>query len=406
LTVTVTPAQDNLVEGAETVVLTLSPSGVDPAAYSIGAPSEGTITIADDPPVVTLAVTDNTATEAGQTTGTFVFTRSGGNLASPLAVRAAVSGTASFSPDFNWSPGGANVGGGIYQWSIPAAQASLTVTVTPALDNLVEGAETIVLDLSPSTAAPPSYTIGAPNSGTITIADDPPVVTLTVTDATATENPLDTGAFVIARSGGNLGTVLSSIRVQIAGTATFNTDYTLSSSFASLGGGLYQISLSSGEASRLVTLTPVNDTTPEVDETAIFTLSASAGTPPGYQIGAPDGGTINIVSDEKPGGLPGSAPPPVTDPLPPVAAASSPSAPVAAATPLSKAELKRQQRNEKARQRAAQKEAKQLLKQSKRTGAATPSGVTAPGPVAGATATPLPPAARMPASPAAARPPD
>jgi hypothetical protein len=202
------------------------------------------------------------------------------------------------------------------------------------------------------------------------------VVTLTVTDATASENPLGTGAFVIARSGGNLGTVLSSIRVQIAGTATFNTDYTLSSAFANLGGGIYQISLSSGEASRVVTLTPANDATPEVDETAIFTLNASTGTPPGYQIGAPDGGTITIVSDEKPAGLPIAAPGPDPDPSPPGASTASSTSPAATTTtaPLTKAELKRQQRNEKARQRAAQKEAKRLLKQSRRAGAATPPG--------------------------------
>jgi hypothetical protein len=375
LTVTVTPTQDNLVEGAETVIVTVSPSTVDPPVYNIGAPNSGTITIADDPPVVTLTVPDNTATEAGRTTGTFALTRSGGNLANALQVRVALSGTASFSPDFSWSPGGSFLGGAIYQFSIPASQASLTVTVTPALDNLVEGVETIVLDLSPSTATPPTYNIGAPSSGTITIADDPPVVTLTVTDATASESPLDTGAFVIARSGGNLALALSNIRLQISGTAALGGDYMLSSSFGSIGGGLYTISLSGGEASRVITLTPVNDATPEVDETAIFTLSASATTPPGYQIGAPDGGTITIVSDEKPGALPGSAPPAVTDPLPPVAAASSPSAPVATttlATPLTKAELKRQQRNEKARQRAAQKEAKQAQKQAKRRAAATP----------------------------------
>jgi hypothetical protein len=375
LTVTVTPFQDNLAEGAETIVIDLSPSGATPAAYSIGAPNSGTITIVDDAPVVTLTAPDNTATEAGRTTGTFQLTRSGGSLAGALLVRVALSGTASLSSDFNWSPGGSFLGGGIYQFSIPASQASLTVTVTPALDNLVEGAETIVLDLSPSTATPPTYNIGAPNSGTITIADDPPVVTLTVTDATASENPLDTGSFVIARSGGNLGTVLSNIRVQVSGTTTPFTDYTLSSSFSSIGGGIYLTSLSSGEASRVITLTPVNDATPEVDETAIFTLNASTATPPGYEIGAPDGGTITIVSDEKPGGLPGSAPPAVTDPLPPVAAASSPSAPVATttpATPLTKAEIKRQQRNEKARQRAAQKEAKQAQKQAKRRAAATP----------------------------------
>ena len=389
LTVTVTPTLDNLVEGAETMIVTLSPSAVDPPVYSIGAPNSGTINIADDPPVVTLAVTDNTATEAGQTTGTFVLTRSGGNLANALLVRVALSGTAGGSADYNWSPGGSFLGGGLYQFNIPASQASLTVTVTPALDNLFEGPETIGLDLSPSTATPPAYNIGAPNGGTITIADDPPVVTLTVTDASASESPLDTGEFVIARSGGNLAIALTNVRVAISGTATLTGDYTLSRSFGGLGGGLYTISFSGGVDSLPVTVTPVNDAVGEDDETAIFTLSASATTPPAYQIGVPAGGTITIVSDEKPlGGGTGVAPPAVES------------------APLSKAELKRQQRIEKARQRAAQKEAKRALKQARRTGSATPSSATAPRSSPGAAAAPVSPAAAMPQSPVSARPPD
>jgi hypothetical protein len=371
----VTPAQDNLVEGAETVVVALSPSGVDPPAYSIGAPSEGTITITDDPPVVTLTATDSSAAEADLSTGTFVLTRSGGNVASALAVRVALSGPATVAGDFNWSPGGANLGGGLYQFSIAAAQTMLTVTVTPLRDNLVEGPETLQLDLSPSALTPANYTIGAPAVGTITIADDPPVVTLTVTDDTASEAGPATGSFVLARSGGNTATGLS-VRVAVSGTATITSDYSLSPGGAFLGGGLYQWSFAGGSTSVPVTLTPANDTSPEVDETAIFTLSPSIGTPPVYSIGSPSGGTITIVSDEKPSGLPVAAPGPALDPSPPVASSASLTSPTAATTTtpttLTKAELKRQQRNEKAQQRAAQKEAKQLLKQKKRSGAATP----------------------------------
>ena len=128
-------------------------------------------------------------------------------------------------------------------------------------------------------------------------------------------------------------------------------------------------------------LTPVNDAAAEDDETVIVTLSASTLTPPNYQIGAPDGGTITIVSDEKPSGLPVAAPGPITDPFPPVASTASPSSPFAATATsparLTKAELKRQQRIEKARQRAAQKEAKRALKQARRNGEATPSGAGA-----------------------------
>ncbi|MFO7690086.1 MAG: Calx-beta domain-containing protein, partial [Cryobacterium sp.] len=400
LTVTVTPAQDNLVEGAETVVVTLSPSAVDPPVYSIGAPNAGTINIADDPPVVTLAVTDNTATEAGQTTGAFVVSRSGGNLATALQVRVATSGSAAVSTDFNWSPGGAFLGSGLYQFSIPASQASLTVTVTPVLDNLVEGPETLVLDLSPSIGTPPTYNIGAQNGGTITIVDDPPVVTLTVTDGTASESPPDTGTFVLARSGGNLGTALP-VRVAVAGTATISTDFNLSPGGAFVGGGIYQWSIPAAAAAQSVTLTPVNDTVPEVDETAIFTLSASGTTPPNYTIGTPDTGTITIISDEKPLAGTGVVASPAVDPSPSSASATLAAAPATAApanSTLSKAELKRQQRVEKARQRAAQQEAKRALKQARGPGAKTQAGAPVSSPASGV--------ATVPVQPAASRPPD
>jgi hypothetical protein len=401
LTVTVTPTQDNLVEGAETVIVTMSPSWVDPPAYNLGAPNSGTITITDDPPVATLQVTDNTATEAGQTTGTFVLSRSGGNIASGLSVRLSLTGTATLSTDFSWSPGGSFAGGTIYQFNIPANLNSTTVTVTPALDNLVEGAETIVLELSLSGSTPPTYSIGAPNSGTITITDDPPVVTLAVTDSTASESPPDTGTFVLARSGGNLGVALS-VRVAVSGTASIGPDYNLSPGGSFAGGAIYQWTIPAG-ASLPVTLTPVNDAIVEPDETAIFTLSPSTGTPSTYNIGAPSSGTITIISDDvPPGGGTGLVAPPESGPSPPAAVGSpvgSPTVLSSATVTLSKSDLKSLKRIEKARQRAAKQEAKRALKEARRTGGTTQASAPASSPVPTTAAT-------APVQPAASRPPD
>jgi hypothetical protein len=123
--------------------------------------------------------------------------------------------------------------------------------------------------------------------------------------------------------------------------------------------------------------------------------------------------TVNVTaglafgtSAEAPSGVASSVDSPAV--LSPVAAtlAAAPATAAPTTTTLSKAELKRQQRIEKARQRAAQKEAKQLLKQSRRAGATTPAGVMVPGSTAGAATAPVPPAATMPGSPAAPRPPE
>src|SRR5204862_3956404 len=96
--------------------------------------------------------------------------------------------------------------GGDYQQlptsvTIPAGSSTATLTVTPIDDSTVEGNETVVLTLSANAA----YTVGSPNSATITIADNdqpPPPTTVTVvaTDANASESG-DTGMFTISRTG-------------------------------------------------------------------------------------------------------------------------------------------------------------------------------------------------------------
>lgn len=155
-TKTVTPVADALVEGAETVIVTLSAG-----SYTIGAPNTATVTIADAPApsTVTVVATDSAAAELGPDTGTFTFSRSG-STAAPLTVNFATSGSAASGTDY------ANTG-----WTtvtIATGQASVTKTVTPVADALVEGSETVTVMLAAG-----AYTIGAPGTATVTIADAP-----------------------------------------------------------------------------------------------------------------------------------------------------------------------------------------------------------------------------------------
>ena len=71
-TITVTPINDVVMEGNETVVATLSPR----PNYTVGAPSSSTVTFVSDERV-TITSTDSTATESGSTTGTFRVSRTG-----------------------------------------------------------------------------------------------------------------------------------------------------------------------------------------------------------------------------------------------------------------------------------------------------------------------------------------
>jgi hypothetical protein len=173
--VTIAPLADNALEGPETVLLTINPSN----AYTVGPPS-GPVTIADDPVIVTLSAADAAASEAGPDPGVFAFTRTGGNPAAQLNVFFALGGTAANNGDFLL------IGGNII---IPAGQLSATLTITPRQDNNVEAAETVVVTLEPR----PTYAIGSPSTATITIADDPAVVTVVATDPDASESGANPG---------------------------------------------------------------------------------------------------------------------------------------------------------------------------------------------------------------------
>ena len=67
-------------------MLTIVPNGGLSSNYLIGTPNTGTVTIADDPAIITVTSTvDPFASEAGPDPGVFTFTRSGGDLATLVA---------------------------------------------------------------------------------------------------------------------------------------------------------------------------------------------------------------------------------------------------------------------------------------------------------------------------------
>src|SRR5438876_888136 len=122
-------------------------------------------------------------------TGASTTTRTAGSLPDALPIYS-LNGSASNGSDYQ------QLGNSV---TIAAGSSSAIVTVTPIDDSSVEGAETVVLTLSANS----TYTVGSPNSATVTIADNdsapsPPTVTVTASDANASESG-DTGAFTITR---------------------------------------------------------------------------------------------------------------------------------------------------------------------------------------------------------------
>ena len=274
-TVTIMPLQDNLVEGEETVVLTIVPSGGLSPSYVIGTSSTGTVTIADDPAIITVtSVTDPSASEAGPDPGVFTFTRSGGNLTTSLLILVQPSGTATNGTDY------ASVGGSNFFVTIPANQTTATLIINPLPDNRVEPAETAIMTIQPRAA----YAIGTPSSATVTIADDPPVVTVTATDANAAEAAQDFGVFTFTRTGGNLAAALT-VSFSRGGTAANVSDY------PNIG---FSVSIPANQSSATVTITPIHDPTVEGPETVILTITASTT----YVIGRPASANVTIADND------------------------------------------------------------------------------------------------------------
>jgi hypothetical protein len=156
--ISVQPLNDNLNECAETVILTIAPD----ANYTIGPSNNATVTIADSTlPTVKVKATDNTATEASQTTGKFKIVRTGCTTTS-LTVFYSLTGTATYGSDYTTKPAKAT------SIDIPAGSSSKTITLLPINDTVHEGNETAIINLLPDSA----YQVVTPTNATITITSN------------------------------------------------------------------------------------------------------------------------------------------------------------------------------------------------------------------------------------------
>src|SRR5204862_49247 len=141
--------------------------------------------------------------------------RSGGDTTQSLTVTYSIGGTASNGADYS------GIGATIV---IPGKLGRATRRVRPYGDKGTEGAETVILTIVASSDPNNDYTIGASSSDTVTIADNVPTVTVSATDAAASEVGLDPGTFTFTRSAGDTTQALT-VTYSIGGTASNGADY-------------------------------------------------------------------------------------------------------------------------------------------------------------------------------------
>jgi hypothetical protein len=246
-TITLTVADDTLVEGPETVIVTLA--SISSGSATLGTTTSATTTIADnDAATVSLANTTNSA-EPG-TNGVLTLTQSAVSAVDTV-INLTYGGTAATPADYS---GPATV-------TIPAGQTSATLTLTVADDTIVEGSETAVVTLA--SIASGLATLGTTTSATNTIADND-AATVTIANTTNGAEPSTNGVLTVTQS--SVSSVPTVINLTYAGTATNGTDYS----------GPATVTIPAGQTSTTITLTVADDAAPEGSETVIVTLASIA----------------------------------------------------------------------------------------------------------------------------------
>lgn len=152
VTLAVTPIDDDVQEGDETVIVSIE----DDPDYTVGSPSSDTVTILGDP--ISIRASDPVASEWGPNLGMFTVTRvdpQGG-----VAVEYTIGGSADNGIDYEPLSGSV---------TLPSGSLRATITVIPIDDVAQEGRETVVLTLIED---PDKYRVGPSGSATVTIGDD------------------------------------------------------------------------------------------------------------------------------------------------------------------------------------------------------------------------------------------
>ncbi|WP_430818052.1 Calx-beta domain-containing protein, partial [Carboxylicivirga marina] len=206
-TIPVTVTTDALVEGNETVIITLNTQ--TNANAEIGSSNSATVNITDNDKSV-ISIDATTQAEEDNTNGLFTINITPA-LVGPATINYTVSGTAQNGTDYSTITSSIDLNTG-------ATSATIPVTVTT--DALVEGNETVIITLNTQTNA--NAEIGSSNSATVNITDnDKSVISIDAT--TQAEEDNTDGLFTINITPALVGP--ATINYTVSGTAQNGTDY-------------------------------------------------------------------------------------------------------------------------------------------------------------------------------------
>ncbi|MCK7554698.1 Ig-like domain-containing protein [Chitinophaga sedimenti] len=277
----VTVIDDQVVEPAETVILTIN--GGASTSFTFTGTGNATVNIADDESSVpaNLALTISNTTDAAEplTNGSFSIDLPAGiTIMEDVTVAYTVTGTATAGTDYTVLSGTA---------VIPAGQSSVSIPVTVIDDQLVEQTETVVATLNGGSST--SFTFTGTGSATVNITDDESAgsLTLAISKTADGAEPATNGGFEISLPAGVISSEDITVHYAVSGTATRNADYT------ALSG---TVVIPAGQNSATIPVDVLDDTIIEAVETVIVTLNG--GSSANFTFSGTGSATVNIADND------------------------------------------------------------------------------------------------------------
>jgi hypothetical protein len=284
--IVVTPIDDTVVEGTETVLLALT--GSTPGSPSVlinTASDEATVEIADNDAAQVSIAAGRAGNETGAVSGQFTLSLSAAS-ATDTTIAFTLGGTATAGSDYTTVP---------LSVTIPAGETSANIDI-PTIDDLkVEGTETVTVTLTSVTAGSTQITLAAGGtSATTDIADnDSASIAFASTTSSAIEAAGQHTVQVVLSlpAGGELTQpVTINITSPADGTATA-ADYSLSTTTVTFPAG------SQNGATRPVVLGIVSDTEMEPDETVNLAVAIGSDPTGRASLGTPAQHVVTITDD-------------------------------------------------------------------------------------------------------------
>ena len=262
------PVDDSIVEGDETVELTLVGIASGPGVVT-GSPR--TLTISDnDNASISIAAVQNGAEPS--TAGLFRVT-SNSSAHSGIAVSYSISGTVSAGDYSDTGSGSVTITGG---------NTDATISISIIDDAIIEDNETLTVTLTGVTSG--DATIGSTDNASITVTSDDNVTVSMAGDNATQEAASAVGNLHVELD--NASTIPITVNYSVSGTATSGTDFT------ALSGS---VTLPANTTSQVIPISIINDSAYEDNETVIVTIDSLTGP---ATLGSPDNATLTITNDD------------------------------------------------------------------------------------------------------------